>query len=441
MKNPRYPSRWKTTTLRALFTENTKKNINLSSMDAYQFKYGSIIKKPQFEVTEALVETYKKYTLIDPDDIMINGLNLNYDFVTQRVGLVREHGIITSAYISIRPRESTNAKYYYYLLKSLDDKKVFNGMGTGIRLTLSYKCIKNLILPSPNSEEQRQIVNYLDWQTSQINKLINAKKHQITLLEERRRSFAFYATTTGINSDVQLEKSEIYWLKKAPKHWTSINLARLFVQVKNKNNGMQENNLLSLSYGNIVRRDINATEGLLPENFEGYNIIEPNDIVLRLTDLQNDQKSLRTGITRERGIVTSAYLTIRNTSENNPEYLHFVLHAFDLIKGFYNFGASGVRQGLNWDDLKTLRVPLPPVTEQNLIVDAIKKEYLLTDSAITSIKKEIEVLAEYQSRIIFDVVTGQIDIRNVEIPIYDKVEEVVEDSSAANEELDSSEVE
>ena len=181
---------------------------------------------------------------------------------------------------------------------------------------------------------------------------------------------------------------------------------------------MQENNLLSLSYGTIKRRNIDATEGLLPASFEGYNIIEKDDIVLRLTDLQNDHKSLRTGIATERGIITSAYLTIRNKSDNNSEFLQLFLHAFDLAKGFYNVGASGVRQSLNWDTVKMLKVLIPPIPEQNQIVEAIKAEYEKIGTAIESVKQQIELLREYRTRLISDVVTGQVDVRGVEIPDY-----------------------
>ena len=177
--------------------------------------------------------------------------------------------------------------------------------------------------------------------------------------------------------------------------------------------------MLSLSYGHIKKRNIDATEGLLPDNFEGYNIIEKDDIVLRLTDLQNDHRSLRTGISKERGIITSAYVTIRNKSNNNPEYLQLYMHSFDLAKGFYNVGASGVRQSLNWDAIKSLKVLVPPIEEQIEIVKAIKNEYENTQLAINSTQKEINLLQEYRTRLISDVVTGQIDVRNVTIPEYE----------------------
>ena len=111
---------------------------------------------------------------------MINGLNLNYDFVTQRVGLVQERGIITSAYLSLRPRRDINTRYYAYLLKAVDAQKLFHGLGTGIRLTLSFKEIKNLQLPVPPNSEQDQIVKFLDWKMSSINRHVSTKRKQIT---------------------------------------------------------------------------------------------------------------------------------------------------------------------------------------------------------------------------------------------------------------------
>ena len=152
--------------------------------------------------------------------------------------------------------------------------------------------------------------------------------------------------------------------------------------------------------------------------------------MLPLTDLQNDQKSLRTGLAKERGIVTSAYLSIRNISNNSSEYLQLVLHAFDLTKGFYNYGASGVRQGLNWDALKPLKLPIPPLAEQNNIVAAVNKEDCLIDCAISTIQKEIDALVEYKTRLISDVVTGQVDIRGVEIPVFESVDELIVEENA-----------
>ena len=202
----------------------------------------------------------------------------------------------------------------------------------------------------------------------------------------------------------QMKDSGVNWILDIPSTWNVRVLFQLADQVKNKNKNLSEQNLLSLSYGKIKRKDINNPEGLLPESFDGYNIIEANDIVLRLTDLQNDHTSLRVGQAKERGIITSAYTTLRPSRLINPEYLYYVLHAYDLIKGFYGMGA-GVRQGLNFDEVKTIKVPFPPLSEQQAIVAYLDDQVSLIDSIIEEGKDCIEDYKQWKASTIFEIVT------------------------------------
>ncbi|MBO5632501.1 MAG: restriction endonuclease subunit S, partial [Aeriscardovia sp.] len=202
----------------------------------------------------------------------------------------------------------------------------------------------------------------------------------------------------------QMKDSGIEWIGDIPASWKTNTVFQLFTQVKNKNTDLQEQNLLSLSYGRIKRKDIDTTDGLLPESFDGYNIIEADDIVLRLTDLQNDHKSLRVGLATERGIVTSAYLTIRNRSESLAKYLYYYLHSFDIAKGFYGMGA-GVRQGLNWDGMKWLKVLTPPVPEQQRIVNFLDAECYRIDAVIEQTRSSIEEYKKLKQAVITQAVT------------------------------------
>ena len=178
----------------------------------------------------------------------------------------------------------------------------------------------------------------------------------------------------------------------------------MFDQVKNRNTGMQETNLLSLSYGKIVRKNINTTTGLLPESFDSYNIINSGDIVLRLTDLQNDHTSLRVGLAYEKGIVTSAYLTLRKKCNGTSSFFYYSLHTFDIIKGFYGMG-SGIRQGLNWDSLKNLILPLPPISEQQRIAEFLDRKCAEIDSIIAKTKATIEEYKALKQSVITHAVT------------------------------------
>ncbi len=198
-------------------------------------------------------------------------------------------------------------------------------------------------------------------------------------------------------------ESKTPWIGEFPAVWEQTPLHALFEELKNKNKNGCEQNLLSLSYGNIIRKDINSNVGLLPENFNGYNIINSGDIVLRLTDLQNDHRSLRTGLATEKGIITSAYLTLRKKLPLCSEYYHYLLHAFDTMKVFYSMG-EGIRQSIGYDELAYISLPQPPLSEQRAIADFLDKQCAAIDEAIERHKGIIEKLEEYRKNRITNVV-------------------------------------
>ena len=202
----------------------------------------------------------------------------------------------------------------------------------------------------------------------------------------------------------EMKDSEIEWIGCIPKDWGINTIFQLCTQVKNKNLGLQEKNLLSLSYGKIKRKNIDTVEGLLPESFDGYNIIDKDDIVLRLTDLQNDHTSLRVGISEERGIITSAYLTLRNRGDFVPKYLYYYLYSFDISKGFYGMGA-GVRQGLNWDGVKWLQVLAPLKDEQGRIATFLDIKCAKIDAVLEKTRASIDEYKKLKQAVITQAVT------------------------------------
>ena len=201
------------------------------------------------------------------------------------------------------------------------------------------------------------------------------------------------------------------WIGEIPEDWDVKQLRTYFSRRINKNIHLQEKNLLSLSYGRIVRKNIDTKEGLLPESFDGYNIVEDGDIVIRGTDLQNDHRSLRTGLVTERGIITSAYMTLRSKENVNSTYYHYLLHCYDISKVFYSMG-GGLRQSLDYWEFIRMPVLHPTDREQEEIISYIKTKCAAIDAAIEKKKKAIEKLEEYKKSLIYYAVTGKIDCRN-----------------------------
>jgi len=207
----------------------------------------------------------------------------------------------------------------------------------------------------------------------------------------------------------KIKDSGVAWIGEIPDSWEMVQLGSILSEHKCKNIGMKSENLLSLSYGRVIRKNINTTDGLLPESFEGYNVIDSGDIVLRLTDLQNDQRSLRVGLCSEKGIITSAYTTLRPRKfEIVSKYFYYLMHSYDICKGFYGMGA-GVRQGLNYAGIRKIMLTMPPPEEQSAIAECLDKKSMQIDALIANVQEQIEKLKAYKQSLITEVVTKGLD--------------------------------
>lgn len=176
------PEHWSVKPIRALFEEVTLKNKLGDVKNALKFTYGRIVPKGDFDADEDdyVANTILNYTIVDPGTIMLNGLNLNFDFVSQRIGLVTERGVITSAYLSFKPMsEEILPEYANYLFKAYDGRKAFHNMGGGVRKILNFSELKKQYFIYPDVMEQTCIVNYLDVKCSEIESLVADIQTQI----------------------------------------------------------------------------------------------------------------------------------------------------------------------------------------------------------------------------------------------------------------------
>jgi type I restriction enzyme S subunit len=196
----------------------------------------------------------------------------------------------------------------------------------------------------------------------------------------------------------QLVSSGIEWIGAIPKHWRVMPLISLAHERNEPNVGMREENLLSLSFGKIIRKNISGKDGLLPESFETYQIVEAGDIVWRLTDLQNDKRSLRTAMVGERGIITSAYLATVSTGID-PRYLAYQLRAYDVLKVFYSMG-GGLRQGMKFSDVRRLPIIVPPPSEQAEIVQFLDSKTSYVEALMQAKRRLLQSLEEKRLAII-----------------------------------------
>ena len=327
-------------------------------------------------------------------------------------GISPYDGSVSLINIVMVPRKEMVPTYYEWLFHTTQFGDENYRWGHGIvddLWTTGWQDMKKITIPMPPLDEQRRIAKYLDAKCAEIDALAADIQTQIDTLEQYKRSVITEAVTKGLNPDVEMKDSGIEWVGMIPAHWIIHPVYTYFGERKNKNRFGAEDNLLSLSYGRVIRKDINTSDGLLPESFNTYNIVEAGDIIIRPTDLQNDKRSLRTGLVKEHGIITSAYIDLCPIKKVDSRYFHFLLHAYDVMKVFYNMG-NGVRQGLNYSEFSRLMVFEPPYDEQVAIANHLDAKCAEIDGIIAQKQDQLSTLESYKKSLIYEYVTGKKEV-------------------------------
>lgn len=301
--------------------------------------------------------------------------------------------------------EKISKMFAYYYLISLT-----NALRSEVHETtmgfITMGVMNNANIAFPPLPEQQAIADFLDTKCAEIDGLLADLDAEVKTLAEYKKSIIAETVTRGLNHNVPMKQSGIPWAESIPEHWDLHPVYHYFAQRIHKNIFGTEQNLLSLSYGKIIRKDINAVGGLLPASYNTYNVVEAGDIIIRPTDLQNDKRSLRTGLVTEHGIITSAYIALKPSNDVHSPYFHYLLHSYDIKKVFYNMG-NGVRQGLSFGEFSRLMLFEPPKAEQIAIASYLDEKCAAIDQSITDKQTQIETLKSYKASLIYEYVTGK----------------------------------
>lgn len=294
------PTHWELTRISSVLTEVKDLNTSLRFSHPSQFKFGDIILKPDVNIED--VSSLSKCIIFRKDDILINGLNLNYDFVTQRIARANYTGIITSAYIAVRVRNNLSSKYVTYLFKALDSRKVFNGLGTGIRLTLTYKELKKYYILLPPQEEQRQIVAYLDYKSNKINERICQRERELQTLSELKQAEIAAVVTRGLDPNVPMKESGIEWLGKIPAHW-EVRKIKNCLQERSEKGYPNEPILCATQSRGVIPQDMYDNRVVVVnKDFDKLKLVKCGDFVISLRSFQGGIE-----YAYYQGIISAAY--------------------------------------------------------------------------------------------------------------------------------------
>ena len=360
-----------------------------------------------FDLGGKMPATFDGYQIIYPGNLLM--CLFDYDVTPRCIGLIKDKGLTSPAYSQFVMNQGADARYYYYYYLLLDFTKELLHLAKNLRHSFTEEQLGKIKVPVPPIEAQQRIADFLDAKCARIDSIRKNVEAEIEALKQYKNSVITEAVTKGLDKNVEMKDSGIEYVGPIPASWNIHPIYYYFGERKHKNRHGKEENLLSLSYGHVIEKDINTSEGLLPENFNTYNIVEAGDIIIRPTDLQNDKRSLRTGLVTEHGIITSAYIALLPIRNINTEYYHYLLYAFDVMKVFYNMG-NGVRQGLNFSAFSRLIVFEPPIQEQIAIVSYLNEKCKQIEKIISKKKAQLSTINAYKKSFIYEYVTGKKEV-------------------------------
>jgi type I restriction enzyme S subunit len=359
-----------------------------------------------------------RYKVVRPDDIVVNCMNV----IIGSVGLSRYTGCLSPVYYVLTRRSKTDDPRYlnaYFQTKPFQLSLV--RIGNGIlahRMRIPMELLKCEPFPKPPSDEQAAIVRFLDYFDLRINHLIRAKRRLIELLNEQKQVIIHRAVTRGLDPNVRLKPSSIDWLGDVPEHWEVMKLAR----VARVSNGTTPSRMQPQYW----------QDGTIPWLSSGkvndYIVREPSELVTERA-LRECSISLiprgsvimgMVGQGKTRGM--SAFLDIDACINQNlaaivprqgldGHFLHYVLTSF--YKPIREYARGGNQEALNCEIISSLRVPFPTTEERNAIVRHLDQALGETLLAKQNAQREIDLLREYRTRLIADVVTGKLDVLGV----------------------------
>lgn len=411
------PENWRATKMRELFSE---RNTKVSDKDFPALSVGKMGVVPQLE-SAVKTDNGDNRKLIRKGDFAINSRSDR-----KGAGGISQYDGSASLIITVlKPHHELNGRFYHYLLRSHYFSEEFYRNGHGLvsdLWTTKWNEMRNIYIPVPSREEQDQIVRYLDWQVSKINKLVHGYQKQIKLLEEEWKSVAAKSVLEGVRSDVSFKPANIMGFENIPSHWKILQNKRVFVERSDySDTGMEELLSVSKHFGvkpNSALEENERFATIKPaESLVGYKKVSPGNLAMNIMRARNGSY----GMSEYEGIVSPAYCVYKTIIPVDARYMHYLLKTPQVISLFeaYSYGICEHRRRLYAPDFLRISIPIPPQAEQKEIADSLENEKKKIDFAIAKILKQIKLLQEYRTRLISDVVTGQKDVRDIVIPDYE----------------------
>ena len=386
-----------------------------------------IVPRKTANVTMFKAESYLGYKLCWPGDLVINSLWA----WAGGLGVSRHHGIISSAYgvYRIRPDAPMTPAFVHEVVRSSSFNWELRVRSKGVwisRLQLTDISFLDAPMHIPPPAEQAAIVRFLDWANGRLARAIRAKLKVIALLNEQKQAIIHGAVTRGLDLDVPFKPAGIPWLGDIPQHWQVRPLKQLLARMDygTSENARGEGSVRVLTMGHIrdgrVFLPTKGGLGVVPSGL----LLEKNDLLFNRTNSPElvGKVGLFTGDGNDEVTFASYLVRLRVRSEHNPIWLNYLLNS----TVFWSYARSQALVSLHQANLNSKRygqmvLPVPPSrAEQDRVVEHIRSQAGEIECAVNRLEREIELLREYRTRLVSDVVTGKLDVREAAAQLPDE---------------------
>jgi type I restriction enzyme S subunit len=430
------PAHWDLKPGHSAYTKRKRSNVGLKENTVLSLSYGRIKVKPTDKQHGLVPESYETYQIVDEGNIIIRGTDLQNDHTSLRIGLSRDRGIISSAYLCLEARETITPDYGYQILNTFDLTKAIYRYGSGLRQNLDHGEIKRLPIFLPPLDEQLAIVRFLDHANRKIDGFIRAKRKLIGLLNEQKQAIIHRAVTRGLDPNAKLKPSGIPWLGEIPAHWEVLRAKYLFREVDDRSKEGKETHLAMSQRLGLVPSSM-VGSAMRSESYAGAKLCQEGDLVLNRLKAHLGVFALA----KQGGVISPDYSVFRKRVALRMDYYESVLRS-SACRRELRIRAKGLVEGfwrLYTDDFYDIRLPVPPPDEQGEIMSAISSETIPLTTAIARTEREIALMQEYRTRLTADIVTGKLDVREAAAKLPEQVEEEAADSEIPEDETETEE--
>ena len=413
-----YPATWSLKKIKYCLQERIEKNNPVRTTDILSLtaKQGVIPYDQKEGGGNKPKEDVSAYRLAYPGDIVMNSMNV----LSGSVGLSQYFGCVSPVYYMLRPFDAKeDVRYYNYIFQTTVFQRSLYGLGNGIlikesgngklntiRMRIPMDKFGGLFIPVASKTEQKIIADYLDTKCAEIDVLTADIQTQIDILEQYKRSVITEAVTKGLNPDAEMKDSGIQWIGMMPAHWDCIR-GKYILKYIQKPVREDDGVITCFRDGEVTLRSNRREDGFTMADKEiGYQGIDVGDLVVH----GMDGFAGAIGISDSRG-KASPVLNVLDTKQNK-RYIMYFLRSMAYSDVFMAL-ATGIRVrscDLRWNKLSELFYPIPPLEEQEAIVDYIDSILRRTDEVIAAKKEQLSTLEAYKKSLIYEYVTGKKEV-------------------------------